>query len=110
MVEHLEVLLLMSSSPEEWWSAREVNDLLRSREDSIASRLAELWEQGLLDKESTLEKYRLKQEAGLNELLKRLGNAYKMFRVRVIHTIYAPKCRPARKSPRALELKEPKDE
>jgi len=92
-VEHLEVLLLVGSAPEHWWSVRAVNDRLRSREDSIRSRLKELCEQGLLDKDSNPERYRLKDEPGLSDLIHRLQSAYKTFRVRVIKTIYAPKNR-----------------
>ncbi len=107
-VEHLEVLLLLSSSPEHWWTVRAVNDLLRSREESIHSRLKELCEQGLLDKEANPEGYRLKEEPGLNNLMQRLRTAYKTFRVRVIEMIYAPRHSPLQEFSRAFELKRPK--
>ena len=90
-VEHLEVLLLISSSPEHWWTMRALNDLLRSREESIRSRVKELCEQGLVEKAAYQEIYRLLDDPALQELMQRLRNAYKTFRVRVIETIYAPK-------------------
>lgn len=90
-VEHLEVLLLIGSSPEHWWTMRALNDLLRSREESIRSRVKELCEQGLVEKAAHEESYRLPDDPGLQELMERLRNAYKTFRVRVIETIYAPK-------------------
>lgn len=107
-VEHLEVLLLVSSSPEHWWTVRAVNDLLRSREESIRSRMKELSEQGLLDKEASEESYRLKEDPSLIDLLQRLRNAYKTFRVRVIEMIYAPKRSPITEFSRAFELKRQK--
>lgn len=109
-VEHLEVLLLVSSSPEHWWTVRAVNDLLRSREESIGSRLKELCEQGLLDKEPDGESYRLKEEPALNDLMQQLRAAYKTFRVRVIEIIYAPKRSPLTEFSRAFELKRGKRE
>lgn len=109
-VEHLEVLLLVSSSPEHWWTVRAVNDLLRSREESIGSRLKELCEQGLLDKEPNAETYRLKEDPDLIDLMQRLRAAYKTFRVRVVEIIYAPKRSPLTEFSRAFELKWPKKE
>ena len=107
-VEHLEVLLLVSSSPEHWWTVRAVNDLLRSREESIRSRLKELCEQGLLVKESAEESYQLKDDPALSDLMRRLSAAYKSFRVRVIEIIYAPRRDPITEFSRAFAWKRPK--
>lgn len=109
-VEHLEVLLLVSSSPEHWWTVRAVNDLLRSREDSIRSRLRELCEQGLLDKQASADSYRLKEDLQPIDLMQRLRAAYKTFRVRVIEIIYAPKRSPLTEFSRAFEFKRSKRE
>jgi len=102
-VEHLEVLLLVSSSPEHWWTARAVNDLLRSNESAIRWRLKELSEGGVLDKAQ--ESYRLKEGPELRGQVERLRTAYKNFRVRVIETIYAARRSPVTEFSRAYDLK-----
>jgi hypothetical protein len=107
-VEDLEVLLLVSSSPEHWWTVRAVNDLLRSREDSIKARLKELCDKGLLEQEPNEESYRLRDNPALQDLMQRLRTAYKTFRVRVIEMIYAPKRSPLAEFSRAFDLKRPK--
>ena len=104
-VEHLEVLLLVSSSPEHWWPVRAVNDLLRSNEESIRKRLSELYRAGLLEKEQSGESYRLKESPELQKFMERLKIAYKDFRVRVIETIYAPKSSPISEFSRAFDFR-----
>ena len=107
-VEHLEVLLLVGSSPEHWWSVRAVNDLLRSTEESIASRLKELCDRDLLERERGGEAYRIKENPELLNLLDRLKLTYKSFRVRVIETIYSGRGSAISEFSRAFEIKRPK--
>ena len=108
-VEHLEVLLLVSSSPGHWWPVRAVNDVLRSSEESIHKRMAELARAGLLDKEPSGEGYRLTDNPGFQKFVERLKIAYKNYRVRVIETIYAPKSSPISEFSRAFDFRQRKE-
>jgi hypothetical protein len=108
-VEHLEVLLLVSSSPEHWWTVRAVNDLLRSREDSIRVRLTELARDRLLEKSADEESFRLPETPELATLVNRLRNAYKDWRVRVIETIYKRPQDPASEFSRAFDFRKKND-
>src|SRR5687768_13826883 len=104
-VEHLEVLLLVSSSPEHWWPVRAVNDLLRSQEESIRARLNELAAHGLLEKSAGEESFRLTESPELQALVGRLKMTYKDWRVRVIQAIYAPKSDAASEFARAFNFR-----
>jgi hypothetical protein len=103
-VEHLEVLLLLGSSPDHWWTVRAVNDLLRSSEESIRARLGELTRHRLIDKSAPEETFRFTEDPQLAELVSRLRNAYKDWRVRVIESIYKTKD-PASEFSRAFDFR-----
>ncbi len=107
-VEHLEVLLLLSSSPEHWWTARAVNDLLRSAEPSIQARMEELTDYNLLQKSTDPDNprtYQIRSKPGLDDLVSRLRTAYKERRVRVIEAIYSPRPDAVSEFSRAFDLK-----
>lgn len=109
-VEHLEVLLLLSSSPEHWWTTRAVNDLLRSSETSIEARLEELSGHGLLQKSAPANDphtYQFNSAGESDVLVSRLRTAYKERRVRVIETIYAPRPDAVSEFSRAFTFKKP---
>lgn len=107
-VEHLEVLLLLSSSPEHWWTVRAVNDLLRSREDSIRVRLNELARHNLAERSGTEDSFRFPENPELAALVNRLRSTYKERRVRLIELIYAPKD-PASEFSKAFDFRRKKD-
>ena len=104
-VEHLEILLLLSSSGEHWWTIRAVNDLLRSSEDSVRARLRELAAHNLIEKSPLEECYRLLEHPRLQDLVARLKDAYKERRVRVIELIYSPKSKEITEFSRAFDFR-----
>ena len=107
-VEHLEVLLLLSSSTEHWWTVRAVNDLLRSSEHSIQARLEEMTRNGLLQKASNPgepDTYQFQSQPELDALVSRLRTAYKERRVRIIEAIYSPRPDAVSEFSRAFDFK-----
>ncbi len=86
-VEHLEVLLLLSRTPERGWSASEVAETLYSHPSSIKLRLARLLGQGLLREiEEGCYKY-APRTVELHATVQRVGECYHDRRVAVITLI-----------------------
>jgi hypothetical protein len=86
-VEHLEVLLLLSRTPERGWSAPLVAETLYSHPSSIKLRLARLLAQGLLREiEAGCYKY-APRTVELHATVQRVGECYHDRRVAVITLI-----------------------
>jgi DNA-binding IclR family transcriptional regulator len=86
-VEHLEVLLLLSRTPERGWSASEVAETLYSHPSSIRLRLARLLGQGLLREiEEGCYKY-APRTVELHATVHRVAECYHERRVAVITLI-----------------------
>jgi hypothetical protein len=105
-IEQLEVLLLLSSKPEKWWSETEVFDVIRSSLLSVRDRLAELSAAGLLKR---LDVHPLAYRCAPNtpertRLIDELAEAYHRSRLAVIDAIYRPQT-PASELARAFKIK-----
>jgi hypothetical protein len=86
-VEHLEVLLLLSRTPERGWNAAEVAEKLYSHPSSIKLRLARLLGQGLV-REIEEGCYRYSPTTGdLHTTVLRVADCYHERRVAVITLI-----------------------
>ena len=86
-VEHLEVLLLLSRTPERGWSVAEVAESLYSHPSSIKLRLARLLGQGLLREiEEGCYKYS-PRTVELHTTVQRVAECYHDRRVAVITLI-----------------------
>jgi hypothetical protein len=90
-VEQLEVLLLLSGSPEKEWSAAEVSQKLYIQPESATKRLADLHAGELLILSQTSDSlYRYKPSTNaLESAVSGLAEAYKVRRVSVINLIFS---------------------
>lgn len=90
-VELLEVLLLLRASAEREWSADSVSGELRSNPASVAKRLTDLCERGLVSmRESAPPLYAYHPgTAELDSAVKGLAQAYAERRTRVIDLIFS---------------------
>lgn len=87
-MEQLEILLLMSSQPDRDWSAEAVFTAIQSSQTSVAKRLREFFEKGLLAQTNPpLFRYSPKTEA-LANAVRALATAHKEKRVKIIESIY----------------------
>ena len=87
-VEHLEALLLLSRSPDKWWTAPAVADELGGDTRSIGRTLDELCSQNLLDvrvAQDVLFKFAPRPEDA--PLVRALGDAYRTRRMMVLQTL-----------------------
>jgi hypothetical protein len=105
-IEQLEVLLLLCSKREKWWSEAEVFAVIRSSLPSVADRLAELSAAGFLER---LEQQTLTYRYAPNtpdriRLIDELEEAYRRRRVAVIDAIYRPQT-PATQLAQAFKIK-----
>ena len=91
-VEQIEILALVLSAPGREWTARAIDQSLRSSEQSIARRLANFAGGGLLVESGDAEKtYRYKpRDAALEAAAAETVHAYKARPVLVIETIFKP--------------------
>lgn len=90
-VEQIEALLLLRSDPTKEWSAEEVAKTLYTSEESVATRLDDLYSHGLLSQvRSDAIRYRFEQRndslrAGVEDLIE----SYAKRKVAVINQIFA---------------------
>lgn len=90
-VEQLEILLLLSSSPEKVWSSEEVNQRIKSSESSVVQRLEKLASQGLVAVAQP-NPARYQYRAATSELsaaVEALAVAYKERRLKVLQCIFS---------------------
>jgi hypothetical protein len=86
-VEQLEILLLLRQHRDRALTASELNDVIRSSESSVGSRLVDLERRGLVRREQT--RFRYQPPSELEELLSDLAAAYAEQRYTVIDLIFA---------------------
>lgn len=91
-VTALEILALVRGARERHWSAREINDTLRSEQDAVCARLAELVRSGILAETGGAEAafHYAPREAALDEAAGEAIRAYQQRPVLVIETIFKP--------------------
>jgi hypothetical protein len=91
-VEQIEILALMRNAPGREWTARALDQTLRSSEQSIARRLAEFARAGLLTESGDVEKtYRYQPRDSAREAMAAEAvQAYRARPVLVIETIFKP--------------------
>jgi hypothetical protein len=90
-LEQLEVLLLLSGSPQKAWTAREINDQLRSNAESVQKRLETLVSHGLVaesDDQSRSFRYSPATPA-LAAGVETLAENYRERRVKVLECIFS---------------------
>jgi hypothetical protein len=90
-LEQLEVLLLLSGNPHKWWTATGVYEVVKSNPASVQARLEQMWERGMLRKESTSEvRYQFAPaDQSLWSIVNELRDAYKERPVKVVQAIYS---------------------
>lgn len=89
-VEQLEVLLLLSQSPDKEWSALEISRELYRQPESVATRLEALRDRGLLSaRQDTQLFYRYSAGAEQQEIVKNLDRAYRERKDAVIRLIFS---------------------
>ncbi len=95
-LEQLEILLLLASVPEQEWSIEAVYNIVRSSPSSVAERLEELRQRGLLfasETKPTTYRFAPKpMEAA--QIVEALAHEYKERRVKVVELVYAPRAEP----------------
>jgi hypothetical protein len=106
-VEQLEVLILTSAAAPKEWSVEAVYETVKTNRDSIARRLKDLTDSGLLvEVAGEPVRYRFQPRTEhLGQLVGDLASAYKRAPVRVIEAIYSPATASLREFARAFRLK-----
>lgn len=90
-VEQVEVLLLLHNHPEKSWTVREITAELRSTENSISKRLADLYSRKVLvadPKQPERHRYSPASEE-LRDVIRRLSEENAIRPYRVIDAIYS---------------------
>ncbi len=88
-VEQLEVLLLIAAPPQKEWSAGEVSEKIYRQPDSVASRLEDFRDRGILSvRKESLLLYRYVPSAQLDVVIRGLERAYEVRRDAVIRLIF----------------------
>lgn len=111
-LEKLEVLLLLHRAPDKAWSSEAVYEVIRSSPASVAQRLEELREIGLLKRSMEAPmpyQYSPRSEA-LGQLVDGLAKAYHERRLRVVELIYADEKDPARRFADAFRIRKDKEQ
>lgn len=91
-VEQLEILILLRGAPEEEWSARAIAEKLRTSEQSVGRRLADLAASGLLASrpDTTQLVYRYAPASdSLRDGVTSLASAYTELRYKVLESIFS---------------------
>jgi hypothetical protein len=91
-VEQLEILQLVSGTPDKWWTAEEVYAVVQSNRASVAERLDGLAAQGLAVADRTNAPVRFRYSPGSEELGRCVQGAtlaYRQQRIRVIELIFS---------------------
>ena len=86
-VEQLEILCLLSRSPDKWWSPKDVFHVVQSSEHSVTACLEKYVQQTLLVADKGLYRY-APRRLELDKAVHELSQAYSERRVAVIEMIY----------------------
>lgn len=90
-VEQLEILLLLNAHPDRPWTIREVNDQIKSSEESVSERLQTLANQGLitaLNPDKTVFQIQT-TKPDLNQTVAALDACYKERRLKVLECVFS---------------------
>ncbi|MDI1449526.1 winged helix-turn-helix domain-containing protein [Polyangium sp. 6x1] len=91
-VEQLEILLLLRGAPDDEWTARAICEALRTSEQSVIRRLADLEAGGLVASrkasEHVVHRY-APASPSLDEDVARLSSAYTELRYKVLESIFS---------------------
>jgi hypothetical protein len=108
-IELLEVLLMLAAQPGMAFTTVEVSDHLRTAPSSAANRLSKLRDHKLVDVMPG-DRYRIRPDPDLAELLSEVSRAYRDLRVKVVTLIYSRPSDVVRVFTNAFVLKKgPKD-
>lgn len=101
------MLLLLHGQAGRSWSAKEVYDVVRSSESSVAERLTAFTKLGLLVEESgSPPAFRYApQDQNLRAAVDETAMAYRTWRIRVIEAIFAPEADPVQGFADAFKLR-----
>jgi hypothetical protein len=90
-LEQVEILLLLSGSPDRWWSGRAVYEVVKSNPGSVDARLEELAERGIVQRQKQVEtEYRFSPpDEKIWKVVNELRDAYKERPVKVVQAIYS---------------------
>ena len=106
-VEQLEILLLISGSPDRDWTLAAVYEIIRSSERSVATRLEEFTDKGFLrcnPGPPATYRYAPKDEK-LRSAVSATAKAYQERRVRVVEAIFSPELDPLQGFSDAFKLR-----
>ena len=106
-IEKLEILLLLSGSPEKLWTIDEVFQKIQSSHTSVGQRLKELASEGFLVTEGERYRYQPKTEE-LAKNTEELRQFYRTRRLKVIEAVFSKSTEQLRKFSDAFRLR--KDE
>ena len=105
-VEAIEILLLLRRSPNTYWTAKAISDVLGSRADLTEKKLSALASARLLKRGQTAGAYRYApDEPVLETRVDRLAEAYETQRVHIINLIYSANLERLRAFSNAFKLK-----
>jgi hypothetical protein len=102
-VEQVEILMLLRQEPARLWTCAEVNDRIKSSVSSVAARLADLTQRGLVH--DVGGRFRYAPSADKQAALDDLAAAYANRRFTIIDLIFAKSGDKLRVFARALHLK-----
>lgn len=89
-VEQLEILMLLRRQPTRAWSVQEITSEMRSGQESVSSRLADLASRGLVTPAGSPTTYSYGPPVPrLQVLVDQLAEAYELRRFRVIDIIFS---------------------
>lgn len=90
-LEQLEILLLLASRPEQGWTADSVYNVVRSSRNSVAERLEELRNLGLLAFSNDNQQFRYQPPSPeIGDSVQLLAKFYRERPVKIVEMIYAP--------------------
>ena len=89
-IERLEILLLLAEAKTRSWSLPQIEERIRSTADSVRRNVSSLVEQQLIvPTRNSPAAFRYAAEPAVDELVKKLANAYRTYRVTTIELIYS---------------------
>lgn len=105
-LEQLEILLLLSESPDRFFTSDEIFRIIQSNQTSIAQRLTTLHEQGLLHREGNPPTYCFRPRSeDLGQSVALMRDLYRERRVRVIEEIFKPRTSAAQSFADAFKIR-----
>ena len=107
-LEHLEILLLLSRSPDNPWTVDTVYDVVKSSTSGVEKALNELVEMKLAARSPEGSYKYAPSGPDVAKLVDELAQAYKTRRIRVVESIYTPELDALREFQRAFRFR--KDE